>query len=104
MSVSRLGTAVFETERLRSLLATLLFGVAGADPAAYLFALLTLTVVALAASVVPSGRAAVTGPARVLRARQAGPTGRVEAPRRLSRQRPLQALRPESIAYSQNRD
>lgn len=54
---------------LRNLLAKLLFGVGGIDPAAYGFAALALAVVAIAASVVPCWRAAATDPARALQAR-----------------------------------
>lgn len=54
---------------LRSLLAKLLFGIAGVDLAAYAFAALALVLVALAASIVPACRAAAIDPARALQSR-----------------------------------
>lgn len=54
---------------LRDLLAKLVFGIAGIDPVAYAIAALALAVLAIAASVVPSWRAAATDPSRALQAR-----------------------------------
>ena len=54
---------------LRDMLSKLLFGIEGIDLAAYSFAALALTVVAIAASIVPSWRVAATDPARALQAR-----------------------------------
>jgi len=54
---------------LRDLLANLLYGIAGVDPAAYAFAALALVLAALAASIVPACHAAATDPARALQSR-----------------------------------
>jgi ABC-type antimicrobial peptide transport system permease subunit len=60
-----IGTALW----LRNALAKMLFGITGADPAAYGFAVAALTLVAVAACVVPAWRAASTDPAKALQSR-----------------------------------
>jgi len=63
------GTGFAAATWLRSLLARLLFGITGPDPAAYAFAIVTLLLACAAASVVPAYRVAATDPARALQSR-----------------------------------